>query len=329
MTRFVPITTTITFGFCLIVALLFASCDQNSNLVSVGLNDPPNEKLSTTVTLVEGRLVFQDVTSFSIFMEDIITSESGVHERMGITDNFVSLYTSTLNLQDELEFQNHYDFLDIEVVEDPFFAQALNEHGEIQIEETVYKITRNYVYQTKASDIKSIKNIDLRNADQTAFLGSYSGIEGVSVHEIKRFDFGSELKSTAKTMATRTCTREFQSRRRIQGISWITDFTLYISAGVRTRAQRKSWFRWRSATVEQVSVTASYSLTNSFSRYTGGPTTGVAEDTDRGTASDAVKILMYDTGPVGFIRGTISASHSGVRIGKNNQRQEARCYTRF
>ena len=220
-----------------------------------------------------------------------------------------------------------WDNSHFEIVEDPFLAKVLNEHGEIQIGKNVFKVTRDYVYQALESDIESMKSISLRNDDQTVFLGRYRDIRGVSAHKIERAVSNAKFEVTGEVMAEVFCTKEFQPRRRIQGISWITDFVLYQSAGVATRAQRRRWFRWRSATVEEVSLVAEYTLTNSVSRFAGGATTGTVEATDTSSSSHVSRILMYDFGRTGFIYGDIFTEHSGVRDNGSGSNQRAFCDT--
>lgn len=315
----------------LILLLLFAACDHSNTLVEIDSTFSLHEHQGPPVTAIEGRLVFADITTFASFMEGLIKSESASLGEKELADDFISLHTSTRVLQDEdyekLEDAYVLDNSHFEIVEDPFFAKVLNEHGEIQIGPNVFKITRNYVYQALESDIESIKSIILRNDDQTVFLGRHRDIRGVSTHEIERAVTNTEFEAAGKVMAEIGCTKDFQPRRRIQGISWITDFGVYQSAGVRTRAQRRRWFRWRSATVEEVSLVADFTLTNSHSWLTGGATTRIVELTDYSTYSHVARILMYDIGPRGFIYGDISTKHSGIRDNGRGSRQSAYCNT--
>lgn len=277
-------------------------------------------------TLVEGRLVFADMSAFSDFMTRFIESGEISSGEFEISDDFVSLHASTRELR-----ETAYEEVDVEpvryndqfeVVEDPFFSRILNEYGEIQIGVDVFKITRNYVYQALESDIKAIKDIQLRNTDRTAFLGRHGEIDGVSIHKIER----AGLDAAGKMLyATDSCTDEFRKRRRIEGWSWITNFRVYQSAGVGTRAQLRSWGRWRSATVEEVSLTTTYTLANSIHRVlsTRGPFTY----TDTSHRSHVERVLMYDYGWRGFIYGSISTIHNGTRKEKVGDLQYASCDT--
>ena len=174
----------------LLLIFLISGCDQGilpSGEDTSSLSDTSTE---FSVSNVDGRLVFADMEAFANFMDSFIESGSMSLDGLGIIGNFTSLYVSTVKLEED-----HYEEADgdhpgmggdFEIVEDPFFASVLNEFGEIQIGTSVFKYTRNYVYETSESNIESLARISMRNSDQTTFHGKYDDTEAIKVHEIKR-----------------------------------------------------------------------------------------------------------------------------------------------
>jgi len=227
------------FGLILIslLILIISGCDKG--IVSV--NDKHSNLLSpettkSPVNYVDGRLVFADIEAFEVFMNALFESENiSVHE-LGISDEFKSLYASTIEL-DKSNFETT-DGADFEVIEDPFFASVINQFGEIQINDNVFKYTHNYVYKTSESNIDALSNLTIRNNDYTAFYGKHDIPKGVEVLKIKRSRDNSDSQ-TSKIMATADCTSKLKSRR-LFGFSWITDFRNdYYSAGALSRGQKR------------------------------------------------------------------------------------------
>ncbi len=252
-----------------ILALLFvfAACDQNSTLVDIESGTSPTASIEPPVTVVDGRLVFSDMEAFSQLMDDLILSGRPEIGEIGLTDKFASLRSSTAELQmrngQESGNAEYLSDIDYEIVEDPYFAEVLNEHGEIQIGSDVFKVTRNYVYQTSVSNIGLLSKISVRNADQSPFLDKNNNIGSISTHEIERGVSDTVSEGTNKTSATINCTSDFQTGGRIHGSSWMTSYWFYSSAGVRTKAQRKRLFWWISTTVNELSFETTYTFYSS------------------------------------------------------------------
>ncbi|MDE2826799.1 MAG: hypothetical protein OXL40_05745 [Bacteroidota bacterium] len=296
----------------LLLVILISGCDQG--IVQI---DEENSTLSQggsefSVSYVDGRLVFADMEAFANFMDSLIHSEYTSTKELGITDDFMSLYASTSKLEEE-DYENSdagYTATvgDFEIVEDPFFASVLNEFGEIQIGTSVFKYTRSYVYETSESNIELLDNFPSRNSDQTAFYGKHDDVQGVKIHEIKRVHHHA-ADLAGKVMARGTRNRHFENKRRLLGDSWITDFHVYQSAGARSRSQRKKWIKWVSNTIEEVNLSAEYTL---WTRFTSSPVSGTRVREGRNVSEVSV-VLFWDYGPSIFLSGTITTRHSGRR----------------
>lgn len=74
----------------------------------------------------------------------------------------MSLRSDTERLAEELG----KDIDELEIVDDPFFATVLNPDGEFQVEDLVYKMTKNYVYRVPEENVDLVSPILLRNRDQ-------------------------------------------------------------------------------------------------------------------------------------------------------------------
>lgn len=300
----------------LLLIFLISGCDQGilpSDEDTSSLSDTSTE---FSVSNVDGRLVFADIEAFANFMDSFIESGSMSLEGLGIIRNFTSLYASTVKLEEV-----HYEETDgdhpgmggdFEIVEDPFFASVLNEFGEIQIGSSVFKYTRNYVYETSESNIESLARISMRNSDQTAFYGKYDGTKGVEIHEIKRASLhATEL--TGKAMVTAGCTSDFnkETKRRLGGASWITGWHYYHSAGAKSRSSRKAGWRWRNNTIDTIAVSSEYNLTSSSRSMI---SSSRAREGRR--SSEVTIVLLNDFGFGAYIRGNISSNHTGTRLKK-------------
>lgn len=296
----------------LLLVILISGCDQG--IVQI---DEDNSTLSQggtefSVSYVDGRLVFADMEAFANFMDSLIKSGNTSTKELGVTDDFMSLYASTRKLEEE-DYENadagYTETVgDFEIVEDPFFASVLNEFGEIQIGTSVFKYTRSYVYEALESDIEVLKRFPIRNSDQTAFFGRYNDVRGVKAHEIKRVHHDA-AELAGKVMAEGTCESDFVRNRRLDGVSWITDFRVYQSAGARSRSRRKKWIKWVNNSIEEVKLSATYTLWSSI--HTSGTSgTVVREDT---YTSQVATTLMWDYGWGSYIVGSVVTTHSGRR----------------
>ena len=267
---------------------------------------------NTPFSYVDGRLAFADMEAFADFMDSLIQSGNTSTKELGVTDDFTSLYISTRKLEEEdyekSDIGNTEKVGDFEIVEDPFFASVLNEFGEIQIGASVFRYTRSYVYETLVSDIELLKNFPSRNSDQSAFYGKYDDVLGVKIHEIKRVHHDAAERA-GKVMAEGTCNRYFENKRRLEGVSWITDFYVYQSAGARSRSRRKKWVKWVSNTIEEVNLSAEYTL---WTRFSSSPVSGTRVREGRNVSEVGV-VLFWDYGPSIFLSGTITTLHSGRR----------------
>ena len=159
---------------------------------------------------------------------------------------FTSLRSDTERLAAEL---NLYAY-DLEVVEDPFFATALNAEGEIQVADTVYKVTHSWVYQAPITHAARLNSIVLRGDDHVILTQKSEEILGVEAIAVGR---PAELRSKrdavdggVKEHCIRYWTNEEDARRRLKGKAWMTHYPWYLWAtvGIELEYEQKGWFGW-------------------------------------------------------------------------------------
>ncbi len=106
----------------------------------------------------DGRLMFESKSDFHAYTEHLIRNQDPSYldkVEAGLND-FVSLRTATnqLIVQEGMDDGNQNN---LRMVEDIVLESVLNDHGEIQIADSVYKITHNYIYMVdhQESDLLS------------------------------------------------------------------------------------------------------------------------------------------------------------------------------
>ncbi len=106
---------------------IFAACDQSGMYVDNDNTASPQEEAGAQIPVVENRLAFKDMEAFSDFMDAFAGSESVAPDEFQMRDGFTSLRTTAEQLMDEIEetLGEAEDVLDLEIVEDPYFAAVL------------------------------------------------------------------------------------------------------------------------------------------------------------------------------------------------------------
>ena len=204
-------------------------------------------------SVVDGRIAFNSFDEFRDFMGSIINQEDSHLDSVQVAINFTSLRSDTERLAEEMG----KDVEELEVVEDPFFATALNSEGEIQIGDMVYKITRDHVYRVLESNVDQLSSISLRNHDDTSISHKSNHGPDVEVFQVER----QELLNKSDFYYRRSCAHYFTTnnpRRRVRGQVWITNFLIFSSATTEIEYQKKSWGRWRRIRTTWVKLDANY-----------------------------------------------------------------------
>ncbi len=246
-------------------------------------------------------------------MGTVINKEDTYLDSVQAAINFVSLRSDTERLAGELG----KDIDELEVVEDPFFATVLNPDGEFQVEDMVYKITKNYVYRVPKEDVGYLSPIFLRNRDQVVLTQKMIHDPVVEIFEVERANI--ELINKSESGRRDSCTSYFASggRRRIKGQAWLSNWLVYMSATTEIESQRKSWRRWWHNRITSVRLDTEYSITSTFlspwGRYTETITDNYSHT--KYNAAEIRKNLTWGVGVIGvvWVRGWISSTYTGNR----------------
>jgi len=293
------------------ILVLVAGCDSTGVITEPITPQSKETTAATQPSVIDGRIVFDDIDEFRIFMEAVIDKEDTYLDSVQAAIDFVSLRSDTERLAEELG----KDIDELEVVEDPFFATVLNPDGEFQVGDVVYKITRNYVYQVSEENLDYLSPIFLRNPEHVVLTQKTVHDPVVETYEVERVN--TEL---AKTSGRRdSCTSYFSDRRRIKGQAWLSNWGVYMSATTEIESQRKSWFRWWHNRIQSVSLDADYSVTESFRTAWGYEYSETLTDSYSHTKYNAAEIRKNLTwgvaagGGVVRVTGWISSTYSGSR----------------
>lgn len=311
------ITTRITNTFLVLGILAFvAGCDSTSVITEPIA--PRSEEITTSHAIIQpsvtdGRIAFDNIDEFRIFMGAVVDKEDDYLDSVQAAINFVSLRSDTERLAEELG----KDIDELEIVEDPFFATVLNPDGEFQVEDMVYKITKNYVYRVPEENVDYLSPILLRNRDQVVLTQKTTYDPVVDIFEVKRANM--ELANKSESSGhTDSCTSYFSARRRIKGQARLTNWFVYMSATTEIESQRKSWFRWWHNRIQSVSLDAEYSITQTFQSPWGYEWSETITDSYSHTKYNAAEIrknLTWGVAVNGVIRvtGWISSTYTGNR----------------
>ncbi|MYC03488.1 MAG: hypothetical protein F4120_09600 [Rhodothermaceae bacterium] len=303
---------------------LMAGCDS-TGVITEPIAPHSKETTVSPATIqpsvIDGRIVFDDIDEFRIFMEAVIDKEDTYLDSVQASIDFVSLRSDTERLAEELG----KDIDELEVVEDPFFATVLNPDGEFQVGDVVYKITRNYVYQVSEENLDYLNPIFLRNPEHVVLIQKTAYDPVVETFEIERANV-----DLGKTSDRRdSCTSSFGGeRRRIKGQAWISNWLVYISATTEIESQRKRWFRWWHNRIQSVSLDADYSITVTRQNPWGFSYSNSYTGSYSHTKYDAAEIrknLEWEIveGGIATVRGWVSSDYSGAR----SDGAEASCST--
>ena len=255
------------YPVALCIALLCAGCDSvdvSSPSSPQALDQSYSVPAPEAITFVDGRLVFSSQEEFYTFMDALIEEPS--HEDLeivGLDPDFVSLETTQDFLaqeaeSSEMESESDQDISDLpetwRIVEDPLFARVLNHDGQIQIGDTVYKVTYDYVYATAYGADDVLDAIPL-----TGSALSFKGNSSVEVYPVIRYKtdiFSGAIGKSQGAMGNGDCKATFSNNnlRRIKGEIWANSWTIYNPVGSEIEAQRRRARRWKQTTMSSITM---------------------------------------------------------------------------
>jgi len=217
------------------------------------------------------RLIFESRADFDTYADHLIKNQDPSHldEIEAEIPNFVSLRTITNQLLVDEGMANGSTQNHLRIVEDVVLESMLNHNGEIQIADSVYKITHDYVYRVGYQESDILSNYDLRTSVSTKQFHPTS----VEVFEIDRSINNGALSKTNTASATHgpgECWGYFpvpdndDRKFRMKGSLWIINWWIYRSFGTELESQqirKRGWFRrWFHNKAEFISITGTFSI---------------------------------------------------------------------
>ena len=243
------------YPVALCIALLCAGCDSvdvSSPSSPQAVDQSHSVPAPEAIAFANGRLVFSGQEEFDAFMDALVEEPNHDDlEIVGLDPDFVSLETmQDLWAQEaerrEMESESDQDISDLpeteRIVEDPLFARVLNHDGQIQIGDTVYKVTYDYVYATAYGADDVLDAIPLKGSAL-----SFKGNSSVEVYPVIRYKtdiFSGAIGKSQGAMGNGDCKSTFSNnhKRRIKGEIWANSWTFYNPVGSEIEAQTRRLF---------------------------------------------------------------------------------------
>ena len=223
----------------------------------------------------DGMLYFETRTDFEAVADYLIDSQEddGLNEFEAKLTPFSSLRTEFNELVNQIQYSDS-DILEVDrIVEDPVFETLLNQDGIIQIADTVYQVTREYVYSTHIDDaLIPGKKTRLRSAEYLENQVTLSSTAPLVKYEIDRVtDVLANPGKNMGVMGRGECwvywgeadglSRKRKYDYRMKGSIWINNWGIYRSAGTELESQKKrrKWYgRWRHHSATEIELTGNY-----------------------------------------------------------------------
>jgi len=252
--------------------MLIAGCD------SIGSNDPKIISTESKIIIQDelphvqnDRLYFESKSDFDSFMDHLIDNQdqSYLDEVERSINNFVSLRTVTdgfLSKNLDEEFIGNQEA--VRIVEDPVFESVLNQAAEIQIADSIYRVTYGYVYSVAAGNAELLSDIQL-SPSFSSKQSSDPTVRIVEVYRSKFSDISLKTDSPEKVHGRGECWASFDieegpnRRYRLKGSSWIINWGIYRSFGSELESQQKRkkgiFRRWFHLRAQEVTMNATFS----------------------------------------------------------------------
>lgn len=188
---------------------------------------------------------------------------------------FRSLRTEFDDLIDQFRDSDNGNLEIDRIVEDPVFETLLNHEGMMRIADTIYQVTREYVYSSH------IDNVQILRKDVQKQSGGYSGNDVIlsSTVPLIKYKIDRAADTPAKNMDTKgrgECYVVFEVpdwtkyRYRMKGSIWINHWGVYRSAGTELESQkikRTGLRRWRHHKVNRLEISGVFSSKKNGSIY--------------------------------------------------------------
>ena len=196
----------------------------------------------------------------------------GVEARL---HGFQSLRTETDRLLESVTDESDTEFPGpLRVVEDPVFESLLNRDGEIQIADSVYKITRHHVYSVAEHATALLLSIPLRSVYNGGDSDGSHLFDGqVNVFEVERLLAAAPAAGgSVATLGAGDCSDYFpvQGKKysyRLKAGSWVNNWGFYRSFGSGVESQKKKkkgrFRRWKHHRIARIEIDATFSYVES------------------------------------------------------------------
>ncbi|MCY3629445.1 MAG: hypothetical protein OXI05_06720 [Bacteroidota bacterium] len=257
--------------------LILAGCE---NIVEVD-SLPENSSVSTSPEvpsmpqIKDGMLYFKTKADFDTVADYLIYNQKdyGLDEFEAKLSPFSSLSTGF----DELINQSQHsddDSLEVDrIVEDPVFETLLNRQGMIRIADTIYQVTRDYVYSAHIDHALILGKAGL-DMDQSVLRGNQvtlsSTIPLVKYKVDRIVDVQANPGKNMDVMGRGECYVFFSGgkssdkyRYRMKGSIWINNWGIYRSAGTELESQKKKkrglFRRWKHHRVSRIEIDGTFS----------------------------------------------------------------------
>ena len=243
----------------ILTTILIAGCDTLGTVEDY--SQIPPEQATAHVTLPEvrdARLEFKSMDQFNAFADYLIVNQepSALDAVEAQLYGFQSLRTETDRLLASATDETATELPGpLRIVEDPVFESLLNRDGEIQIADSVYKITRKHVYSVAAHATAPLLSIPLRAVYSGGDSDDSHLLDGqVNVFEVERLlSVAPAAGGSTATLGAGDCSEYFPNQGRynyrLRGGSWINNWGIYRSFGSELESQKKKkkgWFRrWK------------------------------------------------------------------------------------
>ncbi len=261
-----------------VVFLILAGCENMVEIESLPENSlvPTSLEIPAVPQVKDGMLYFKTRVDFDAVADYLIDSQKddGLDEFEVKLSPFRSLRTEFDELINQFQYSDN-DSLEIDrIVEDPVFETLLNQEGMIQIADTIYQVTRDYVYSTHINHALIPKKAGSDMGQSSVLRGSQvtlSSTAPLAKYKIARIaDVPANPSKNMDAMGRGECYVYFgkgwksdKYRYRMKGSIWINNWGIHRSAGTELESQKiRNWRffrRWRHHKVNRIEISGTFS----------------------------------------------------------------------
>lgn len=264
----------------------------------------------------DGMLYFETRTDFEAVADYLIDrqDDDGLNEFEAKLNPFRSLRTEFDELINQFQYSNSASLEIDRIVEDPVFETLLDQEGMIQVADTIYQVTRDYVYSTHIdSALIPGKKIRLRSREALENQVTLSSTAPLVRYKIDRVaDAPANPGKNMDVMGRGECWVFFNTpgskyRYRMNGSIWINNWGIYRSVGTELESQKikqKGFRRWRHHRVDEIVLSGDLVTRKENERRKTRSFSWEKEN-----AEEIRKTLLKDREKV-FIEVEVSANHS-------------------